>query len=243
MIDEKDLEFDRTRHVCYSKKTKGIVLDFVKAKLPEDEVDEAFEKMQLKYCEYLKDQPYLGGKKCFHNREGGTYDCFLMFACYDVLTNDLGVEMTVEEVEHVCNSVFLPSFESLGKIFNINTPWVMKLMQTIFKYVEKKDKKMLEAAPDGYITIVEPYEKELGIRYRFDQCPIAEFAKRHDFVDIMPGFCNGDFPAMELIHGKLIRKHTCSNSDVCDYWIVGDKSPYAREHPTKKGSDGYLYSE
>ncbi len=50
----------------------------------------------------------------------------------------------------------------------------------------------------------------------------------------MPAFCNGDYPAMDLMHAGLIRKHTCANSNVCDYWIVGDESPYFKEHRRDK---------
>ena len=72
----------------------------------------------------------------------------------------------------------------------------------------------------------EPFDPKTGIHYRFEQCPIAEFAKAHDLLEIMPAICNGDYPAMELLHAGLIRTTTCANGNVCDYWIVGDKSPY-----------------
>ncbi len=63
-------------------------------------------------------------------------------------------------------------------------------------------------------------------------------AKAHNYLDLMPAFCNGDYPAMNLMHAGLIRKHTCANSNTCDYWIVGDQSPYLKEHPRKKDEDG-----
>ena len=34
---------------------------------------------------FLKDIPYLGGKKNTHNGVGGTYDCIMLFAYYEVL--------------------------------------------------------------------------------------------------------------------------------------------------------------
>ena len=89
----------------------------------------------------------------------------------------------------------------------------------------------------------EPFDRNTGIRYRFEQCPIAEFAKAHDLLEIMPAFCNGDYPAMELLHAGLIRTTTCANGNVCDYWIVGDKSPYLKKYPKKTDEQGYFYNE
>jgi hypothetical protein len=84
--------------------------------------------------------------------------------------------------------------------------------------------------PTGYIMKVEPYDKTVGSRYTFKRCPIAEFAKEHGYLDIMPAFCNSDYPAMEMIHAHLIRRHACANAVICDYWIVGDRSEAAMKH-------------
>ena len=50
-------------------------------------------------------------------------------------------------------------------------------------------------------------------------------------------------PAMELLHTGLIRTTTCANGNVCDYWIVGDKSPYLKKYPKKIDEQGYFYNE
>lgn len=50
----------------------------------EEEAKELWERIQLKYVEFLKDLPYLGGKKWVHNGAGGTYDCIAIFAYYEV---------------------------------------------------------------------------------------------------------------------------------------------------------------
>jgi len=238
-VKEKDLAFDRSKHVCYSKMVKKGVKKYLKEHYPEENTDALFEKIQLKYVEYLQDQPDLGGKKSGHNRKGGTYDCFLIFACYEVLER----KMPVDDVYNLVNSMFLPPFEKLGKIFNLNHKWTLKLMDSIIQSVAREDAETLKSGAEGYITIAEPFDPEQGIRYRFERCPIAEFAKKHGFEEIMPAMCNGDFPAMELVHGKLIRKHTCANSDVCDYQMVGDRSPLLKEHPQKTDAQGYFYSE
>ncbi|MBQ8133915.1 MAG: L-2-amino-thiazoline-4-carboxylic acid hydrolase [Clostridia bacterium] len=86
-------------------------------------------------------------------------------------------------------------------------------------------------------------KQHTDFRFCFEHCPIAEFAKKHGYLDVMSAFCNRDYPAMELLHALLIRKHTCANSDICDYWIVGDESSYAKEHPKKIDEAGYFYND
>ena len=54
---------------------------------------------------------------------------------------------------------------------------------------------------------------------------------------------HGDDIEKIMIHGHLIRKHTCANSDICDYWIVGDVSEAAKEHHKKIDDKGYWYND
>jgi hypothetical protein len=89
---------------------------------------------------------------------------------------------------------------------------------------------------------VEPFDKEKGSHYQFHRCPIVEFAKKHGYLSVMPAFCNDDYPGMELLHASLIRKNTCSNGKVCDYWIVGDRSKYSKQYSKKKDENGYWYN-
>ena len=86
---------------------------------------------------------------------------------------------------------------------------------------------------------VAPFDKDQPIYYEFTACPTAEFAKKHDLLEVMPALCNPDFAGMALIHARLIRKTTCSNGCKCDYTICGDKDPYCREHPEYRDEQGY----
>lgn len=238
-MDEKNLNFDRKKHVCYSKKVKEVIQKHLLMHYPADEADRLWESIQLQYVEFLKDLPYLGGKKCSHNGTGGTYDCIALFAYYEAQEQ----KPSVNELYEMNNQTFLPAFEKLGRFVNANRPFWLRLMNAAFVMSAKEDRKNFKAAPEGYIMKVEPYDKEKGIRYRFDRCPIAEFAKAHGYLDLMPAFCNGDYPAMELMRAGLIRKYTCANSDVCDYWIVGDESPHLKAHPEKTDEKGYWYND
>lgn len=239
-MKEKELDIDWKKHVCYSKAVKKIIREELRKKSKNnDEMEYMWEKVQQKYVEYLKEQSYLGGKKSGHNAAGGTYDCIAILAYYEVMDR----KPSIEEIYQMNKELLLPSFAALGKIFNVNHPSQLRLLNKIFEQTAKRDKKMEKDLPEGYRMRTEPYQKDTGVHYRFERCPIAEFAKKHDLLEIMPAICNGDYPAFALLHAGLIRTSTCANGDVCDYWIVGDKSQYLKEHPEKVDEQGYIYNE
>ena len=77
----------------------------------------------------------------------------------------------------------------------------------------------------------------------FCAAPIAELAKKLGYTHLMPAMCNPDYPMLKLLHAGLIRKSTCANGELCDFWIVGDKSEMLEKHPCKTSPEGYLYNE
>lgn len=238
-MDEKKLCFDRKKHVCYSKKVKEVIWEHLNMHYSAEEAALLWEKIQQQYVRFLADLPNLGGKKCTHNKTGGTYDCIAIFAYYEVQEK----KPSLQELYEMNNKTFLPSFEAMGKLINANNPFFFRLLHTAFTMVAKKDNALAKEISDGYLMRVEPFDKEQGIRYQFDRCPLAEFAKAHHYLDLMPAFCNGDYPALNRIHAYLIRKNTCANSTVCDYWIVPEKSSESAKHPQKTDEKGYLYNE
>ena len=221
-------------HLPISKEMEAVMQKHLSEKYSEEEAVECWIKIISQYESFLKDLPDFGGKKSRHNGPGGTYDCIALFAFYEALNHEPGMD---ELYEMNCE-VFLPEFRKMAGIVNANRPFLRRLLHLAFVMTARTD----EGREGGYIMKVEPYSKD-GVRYRFDRCPIAEFAKAHGYLDIMPAFCNSDYPAMEYINAALIRRHTCANSDVCDYWIVGDQSTEAEEHPKKTDAKGYWYNE
>ena len=53
---EKDLSFDHTKHVCYTKNAKKCVQKLLRRYYDEATAAALWEKIQLQYCEYLKDE-------------------------------------------------------------------------------------------------------------------------------------------------------------------------------------------
>lgn len=221
--------------MMYSKQAKKVIKQYVEQKLGKEKVESTFQKVHAQYLLFLKDLPDQGGKKSCHNGVGGTYDCIVVFALYEVLDP----KPTIEELYDINNQVFLPSFQKLSKWINGNWIWVQRFLHCIFLFTAKNDEKI----KGGYVMKVEPFDPKVGVKYQFHHCPLATFAKEHGYQNIMPAFCNSDYPAMEAIHATLIRKHTCATGSLCDYWIVGNQSEYAKQFPKRINEEGYFYNE
>ena len=108
-MKENELIFDRTKHVCYSEAVKQVITDCLKKQFSKKEADILWEKIQLKYTEYLQTLPYLGGAKDNHNAPGGTYDCIALFAYYEVLDR----KPSIQEIYEMNNAILLPPFRIL----------------------------------------------------------------------------------------------------------------------------------
>lgn len=130
-----------------------------------------------------------------------------------------------------------------GRFVDLNRPLFMRLLDVAFKIAARKTQSQHKKWPADYIMITEPFDARLGARYRFEQCPLADFARANGLLYLMPPLCNADYTAMELMHGALLRRHTCANGSLCDYRVVGDKHPDAKKYPRKTSAGGYWYNE
>ena len=234
-MKESRLPFDRSKHVLYTKQAKNCVMNLLRRCYDEQTTERLWERIQLQYCEFLKDEPALGGVKITTS----IYDPILIFAWYKVIPD----KPTLEDVQQDIFRSFMGSFEILGKIFNLNRRLDNRLAGRIFKKTSDIRIKEIEQFPASFRIGYYSYDDEKGIvRYNFTRCPNAEFAKRHHMEDVLPLMCNCDHLAMQKIHACLIREGTCVTSDCCDYCIVGDKNPLAKEYALEKSGNGLLLS-
>ena len=229
-MKDSELNFDRTCHVLYTKPCKKQIRAKIALHYPPAQQEAVWERVQLQYVDFLKDwRTDLGGKKNFHNGKGGTYDCIALMAYYVVCK-----EVTsLAEIEEMEGNLFLTAFRKL-KFVNANRPFIKKLLYRAFVNA----KKQCDTWGD-YEMHLAPFEKDKPIYYEFTACPTAEFAKKHNLLEVMPALCNPDFEAMELIQARLVRKTTCSNGCKCDYTIYGDRDEFLNAHPEYRDEAGY----
>ena len=231
-MKDKDLEFDRSCHVLYSKPCKKQMQSKIALHYPPEEREAVWTRVQRQYAAFLSGwRTDLGGSRNFHNGTGGNYDCIALMAYYTVCR-----EVTsLAEIEEMEGELFLPAFRRLGRLhINSNSPLVRRLLHRAFLNAKKQCDRWRD-----YEMHVEPFDPDKPIYYEFTRCPAAEFARQHGLLEVMPALCNPDFAAMELIHARLVRKTTCANGCKCDYTICGDQDEYLAEHPEYRDSAGY----
>ncbi len=227
---DRDLSFDRTCHVLYTKPCKKQIQQKIALHYPPEQREEVWEQVQLQYVDFLKDwRTDLGGKKNFHNGAGGNYDCVALMSYYVVCK----AVTSLEEIEEMEGELFLPAFRKL-RFVDVNKPFWKRLLHRAFLTAKKRCDRW-----GDFVMHVAPYEADKPIYYEFTQCPTAEFAKQHGLLEVMPALCNPDFQGMELLHARLVRTTTCANGCKCDYAICGDRDPYLKEHPEYRDAQGY----
>ena len=234
-MKEKDLPIDRSKHVLYTKKAKECVQKLLHRYYGEKTATELWEIIQLKYAEFLEDEPALGGVKMTVS----IYDPILIFAWYAVVPD----KPPLEEIQQDVYDCFMSGFDKLGKVFDLNRKFDNRLANRVFKMTSDLREKEIKAFPASFRMGSYSYDKQNGVvRYSFTQCPNAEFAKRHNMESVLPVMCNCDHLAMQKLHATLIREGTCATSGCCDYCIVGDKNPLAEDYKIVKNEDGLLIS-
>lgn len=189
------------------------------------------------YRGYLEELPDYGGKKNGHAY--AIYGGLLVFS----LIPQLPDRPEQEELQDFVQRLFMAPFEKLGRLFDLNRPWCMRLIDKVFRRSGNRDRKDIIRYPAGFVNEDVPYDRERNASaYRFTQCPNAEFAKKHGLLHILPLLCNSDFYGISEIHGQLIRCGTCGNSCMCDYLVVGSRNPLAEEYETVTDENGFLVS-
>lgn len=238
-MKEKDLKIDRKKHCLYPKKAKKMVREYLYHEFGRERAEQLWEKIQLKYVEYVNDCPDMGGRN--NNHAGAIYGSLFAFAFCEVAAAD----KSIEELQPLIYKIFMEdSFKMLGRIFDLNKRSHMKLANKIFMKSGRKDQALARRYPDGFICVTQPFDEECqAIRYYFSQCPVAEFAKKHGLTKWMPLFCNCDYLAMREVGCELIRHGTCTNKDRCDYCMVGSSNPIVKKYPLRVDEDGLWYNE
>lgn len=235
-MKENAINIDLRKHMLWSKRTEKAIREDIHKRYPESE-EQIWYDTVLQYSRYLEDQPYIGGRK--NRQAGGVYDSIMILSYYAALPE----KISKEELEEINNNAFLPVYERLDGKVNANNPFFLRIMHLAFRIVARGVRRHEDRWIGNYHMEVLPYDRDEGIRYCFHSCPIADFARRVGLEDMMPCLCNADYPMLGEMKAFLIRHHTCSNGDYCDYQIVGDRSKTAREHPAFRDEYGYIRNE
>lgn len=231
-MKEKELNIDRQCHVVYSKECKKIILERLKSHYALEDINFIFEKIQYQYEYFLSqyNRRDLGVKKNFHNGKGGTYDCIMLVAYYEICKE----KTSFKEIEEMCQELTVGHFKGLGFV-DIDKPFFKRLMYKAFKNAEHKCAKWHD-----FDIHLEPYTKDKPLHYCFTRCPFADFIHQFGLEEIAGALCNVDYASMEAMNVKLVRVHTCIEGNYCDYSFYSPNNPYVKEHPTYRDEQGFI---
>ena len=145
---------DKTEHILIEKlpQTKQI-----KAWLKERYGDGAkaiWRNTAENYNRFLDEIPDTGGRKNGH--AGAIFGGLLVFAWYTALPDQL----PIEKLQPFVNEIFFGSFTKLGKLFDLNSPFDMALIDKVFRHSGDRDRKDILKYPAGFVNVDHPYDKK-----------------------------------------------------------------------------------
>ena len=180
-----------------------------------------------------KKAPDIGGKE---NMLANNLDMFILFLSYYEAS---GRRMDGSAIDEIIDDLYR-QLKFLNIFIDINRrPFLAVMRKYLYKsyrgYAAKVAAKRRRGKwLDTWGMIVDPNKTDEGFAFTLVGCPIAEYAKKYGYMDIMPHMCALDHAYAKLAHAKLIRTHTvATGADSCDYWYVPDKSRTAREYKGK----------
>ncbi|MCM1327728.1 MAG: L-2-amino-thiazoline-4-carboxylic acid hydrolase [Bacteroidales bacterium] len=188
----------------------------------EREAERLLRDMEPIYDRFLAETPFIGGKE---NLMSKNLDMAIpFFALYEAS----GKTLSADVVNEMLDMVMVSRYRKIGRFINFNhldKPWIIKRIHRLMeKVVRKINDHKGKDWNDTWGIQVNPEGHDHGLAMTLVGCPIADFAKKHGYTDILPLLCESDIKAAEALHARLIRHHTVAQgADSCDYWFVGDK--------------------
>ena len=174
--------------------------------------------------------PDIGGRE---NTLANNLDMFLLFLSFYEASDH---RMAGEAIDEIIADLYM-RLKFLSSIMNINHPGFLKVLRKFMyksyqAYADKvKRKKRQGEWIETWDMIVNPDNKEEGFAFTLVGCPLADYAKKYSYEDLMPHMCALDHSYAKIMHAKLIRTHTvATGADSCDYWYVPDESNTAKSY-------------
>ena len=147
------------------------------------------------------------------------YGALSAFAYYECMN----CNMSPDEITAMCYGMMIGDKKG-GQLsrFNLNNRLVQKLFHGLFALRARKLNKHKEDGSwnNTWGMKINPLNRKEGISIHLVGCPIADFAKKNGYSELMPYFCETDKAVMEHFGGTLYREHTVAEGyEDCDYWI------------------------
>lgn len=214
------------------KLVKHAIRKYLKRHFP-NEMQRIIRRAEQIRPKLMRKAPDLGGKE---NMLANNLDMFIMFLSYyeasDHRMDGAAIDEIIADLYH--------HLKFLRIIMNINRPHFLNMLRTYLYrsyqgYADKvKEKQKQGNWLDTWGMIVNPNRTNVGFAFTLIGCPLAEYAKKYGYTELMPHMCALDHAYAKIMHAKLIRTHTvATGADSCDYWYVPDQSKTAKRYKGK----------
>ncbi len=206
----------------YTGKYWAVILPLLKKSMNRyygsDFVNETVKKAKPIYREMLREVDDIGADNPMAKN---IYECFVFLAVWKAAEG----RIAADDLRKITRDVLsFPLLRAVGLVANANSK----------KSIERLDERLhgcqawLDAHPQYKETswdfnCDETLHRDGGY-YHFTHCPLNDYARRHDMIDILPVMCEIDHMTAALMHAKLHREQTLATGGTkCDYWFYGDK--------------------
>lgn len=234
---------DYKKHISYSKRAQRVIVRRLEEKYGKTWGQELWEKTKHIYEVYLTDLPYIGGSK--NPMADQLYDSLICFAYWEALPN----KETVDEFKNTVDQTFfgqkIPTFP---RWFSGENQKLLDLVAFIANPLINRSINRHVCSGEwnnAWKVYVNPKKKpKEGLRAVLVGCPIVDFAKAHNLMELMPAMCNGDFGSMPYLRLDTIRHKTVARGNkICDNFILKTSSSMYKKYPIKTDDKGFLYND
>ena len=210
----------------YLKSFEPAMKSWLAAHYTPEEAAQRWERTRQLDEKWIREEGTIGGRR--NMMASNLLEAYAFFAFYEAVDRSF----TKEDLDTLLNDVMGKKLKWLSKLdFNRleKKGWLMRLIYRLMeRYVRKADAHRGGDWGNTWKIRLNPKEREKGIAFAFDTCPLNDFARRHGYIDFLPNLCAIDQVTCRTMHAALIRHETLAAGDgVCSYWILGDQDPEA----------------
>lgn len=176
------------------------------------------------YRQMLADFPSIGADNPMVKN---AYEALVFFAMYRAAEGDLTPEM----MRAVVSDLFeMPAVRrAIGLSMDLRRPADMRRMNELLRAHARWADEHPAEAPYTWDFNFGDSKGDTRVCYHFTHCPLNDFCREQDLMDVLPIMCEIDHVTARLAHGRLTRAHTLAQGGpVCDYLIEGDESGVER---------------
>ena len=196
-----------------------VIRHFLQKRYGYDLAKTAYDGARPIYRQMLADCPPVGSD---NPMASNLYEACVFFSMYRAAKG----EITPEMMRLVVDDIFsMRIMKRALSTLNLNQPAnVARLNQRLHDNAA-----WVEDHPE-----VEPYTWDFNfgdscgdsqVCYHFTRCPLNDFCREQDLMDILPVMCEIDHLTTRLMHGTLTREYTlATGGPVCDYLMRGDRA-------------------